>query len=101
MLSWPAWHDGRLVGVRAGAARGRRVVAIDLVDPRLRDSAAAERALRLLGDRITKAGTGSLAELEPGEGDVVGHDGEKGGGLAPFRRRLVAVPARCTISAAR
>jgi hypothetical protein len=84
---------------------GRRgageVVAIDLVDPRLRDSAAAERALRFIGDRITKRGTGSLAELEPGEGDIVGHDGEKGGGLPPFRRRLVAVPARCTISAAR
>jgi glycine/D-amino acid oxidase-like deaminating enzyme/nitrite reductase/ring-hydroxylating ferredoxin subunit len=56
----------------------------------------AQVALRFIGDPITKRGSRALADLEPGEGDIVRHDGEKVAGHRHDDGRLVAVSARCT-----
>jgi glycine/D-amino acid oxidase-like deaminating enzyme/nitrite reductase/ring-hydroxylating ferredoxin subunit len=77
----------------------------ELYDPnRLELRAAAPRfleenarvALHFAGDRLRHHGTRPIEELEPGEGDIVRHDGET---VAGFRRddgSLVAVSANCT-----
>jgi Rieske Fe-S protein len=56
----------------------------------------AEVGLRFLGDRITKPGRRSLADLRPGEGDIVRHEGER---VAAFRDddgTVTAVSSVCT-----
>ncbi len=56
----------------------------------------AEVGLRFLGDRITKPGRRSLADLRPGEGDIVRHEGER---IAAFRDddgTVTAVSSVCT-----
>ena len=56
----------------------------------------AEVGMRFLGDRLTKPGRRSLADLRSGEGDIVRHEGEK---IAAFRDddgTVTAVSPVCT-----
>ena len=56
----------------------------------------AHAGLRFVGDRITKPGSRSSDDLQPGEGDIVSLEGEK---VAAYRDEdgdLVAVSTRCT-----
>jgi Rieske Fe-S protein len=53
-------------------------------------------ALRFIGDRLTKPGTRSLEELEPGEGDIVRYRGEKVAGYRAEDGELFAVSPVCT-----
>ena len=84
---------------------GRDNAWAGLFDPnRLRPVAAAPKlieenarvALRFLGDRVTKRGTRALEDLEPGEGDIVSHEGEKVAGHRRDDGSLVAVSPICT-----
>jgi glycine/D-amino acid oxidase-like deaminating enzyme/nitrite reductase/ring-hydroxylating ferredoxin subunit len=56
----------------------------------------AQVALHFLGDRLTTRGTRPLAELAPGEGDIVDHAGEKVAGHRRDDGTLVAVSPLCT-----
>jgi glycine/D-amino acid oxidase-like deaminating enzyme/nitrite reductase/ring-hydroxylating ferredoxin subunit len=51
---------------------------------------------RFVGDRLTKRGTRPIADLRPGEGDIVSHKGEKVAGHRRDDGSLVAVSTRCT-----
>jgi len=56
----------------------------------------AQVGLRFVGDRLTKPGRRSVEDLEPGEGDIVRHEGSK---VAAFRDddgSLIAVSPTCT-----
>jgi glycine/D-amino acid oxidase-like deaminating enzyme/nitrite reductase/ring-hydroxylating ferredoxin subunit len=56
----------------------------------------AEAAVRFAGDRIARPGRRSIDELQPGEGDIVRHDGEK---VAAYRDEdgvVTAVSTTCT-----
>jgi glycine/D-amino acid oxidase-like deaminating enzyme/nitrite reductase/ring-hydroxylating ferredoxin subunit len=56
----------------------------------------AQVGLRFVGDRITKRGTRSIHDLEPGEGDIVSLEGEKVAAYRDEDGELVAVSTRCT-----
>jgi glycine/D-amino acid oxidase-like deaminating enzyme/nitrite reductase/ring-hydroxylating ferredoxin subunit len=56
----------------------------------------AEAGLRFVGDRLTKGGHRSLEDLEPGEGDIVRHDGRRVAGYRDDDGALVAVSPTCT-----
>jgi glycine/D-amino acid oxidase-like deaminating enzyme/nitrite reductase/ring-hydroxylating ferredoxin subunit len=84
---------------------GRESAAAQLFDPwrkTLRASAIklveenAQVGARLLGDRISKPSGRSVESLEPGEGDIVRHDGEKVAAYRDEKGTLVAVSPRCT-----
>jgi glycine/D-amino acid oxidase-like deaminating enzyme/nitrite reductase/ring-hydroxylating ferredoxin subunit len=84
---------------------GRESAAADLWDPwrkTLRASAVkwveenAQVGARFVGDRISKPGGRSIASLQPGEGDIVRHDGEKVAAYRDGEGKLVAVSPRCT-----
>jgi Rieske Fe-S protein len=64
--------------------------AVELVEQNL------QVGLRFVGDRVTKRGTRSIAELRPGEGDIVRVDGQKVAGHRREDGSLVAVSTRCT-----
>jgi len=77
----------------------------DLFDPnRFKPRAAARKlvsenaqaGLRFIGDRITKRGSRDLDDLEPGEGDITLHKGEKVAGHRRDDGSLVAVSPVCT-----
>jgi glycine/D-amino acid oxidase-like deaminating enzyme/nitrite reductase/ring-hydroxylating ferredoxin subunit len=59
-----------------------------------KENAAA--GVRFVGDRIRKPGCRSIEELEPGEGDIVKHNGKKVAGYRSEDGELVAVASRCT-----
>lgn len=91
-----------LAGLLRGEAGGP---AAELLDPwRLTPRASlpklikenAQAGLRMVGDRLTKRGGRPIDSLEPGEGDVVHHAGEKVAGFRDEDGRLVAVSTRCT-----
>ena len=84
---------------------GRENAWASLFDPnRLKPRAAAvrlvkenaEAGLHLVGDRLTKPGRRPIDDLEPGEGDIVRHRGEKVAGYRDDDGTLVAVSATCT-----
>jgi glycine/D-amino acid oxidase-like deaminating enzyme/nitrite reductase/ring-hydroxylating ferredoxin subunit len=84
---------------------GRTTAAAELFDPwRATVKASAAKlveenlqvASRFVGDRISKPGPRTLESLEPGEGDIVGHDGEKVAAYRDDQGRLTAVAPRCT-----
>jgi len=52
--------------------------------------------VRMIGDRVTKPGRRALEDLEPGEGDIVSHDGEKVAGYRDEDGTLHAVSSVCT-----
>ena len=56
----------------------------------------ADAGIRFVGDRLTKPGRRPIDELEPGEGDIVRHDGEKVAAFRDEQGRLTAVSATCT-----
>ncbi|MGH2948446.1 MAG: Rieske 2Fe-2S domain-containing protein [Solirubrobacteraceae bacterium] len=84
---------------------GRDNAAAELFDPgRINARASAARLLKenvevglhFFGDRLTKPGRRSLDDLEPGEGAIVRHEGEK---LAAYRDgggAVTAVSPTCT-----
>jgi glycine/D-amino acid oxidase-like deaminating enzyme/nitrite reductase/ring-hydroxylating ferredoxin subunit len=84
---------------------GRESAAAELWDPwrkTLRASAVkwveenAQVGARFVGDRLSKPGGRSIESLQPGEGDIVGHDGEKVAAYRDDEGALVAVSPRCT-----
>jgi len=84
---------------------GRESPWASLFDPnRFKPRAAAARfveenvkvGLHFVGDRLTKRGTRPIEELEPGEGDIVRHAGEKVAGHRRDDGTLVAVSPICT-----
>jgi glycine/D-amino acid oxidase-like deaminating enzyme/nitrite reductase/ring-hydroxylating ferredoxin subunit len=89
----------------ADLALGRTAMWADLFDPHrltLRASAPSvvrenvQVALRFVGDRLTKRGGGSLADLSPGEGAIVDRDGEQVAASRDDDGSVTAVSARCT-----
>ena len=84
---------------------GRESAAARLFDPWRKTARAsavklleenAQVGARFVGDRLTKPGGRDIDSLEPGEGDIVRHDGEK---VAAYRGESGAVHAvspRCT-----
>jgi glycine/D-amino acid oxidase-like deaminating enzyme/nitrite reductase/ring-hydroxylating ferredoxin subunit len=56
----------------------------------------AKVAVHFVADRVRKPGARSLDDLAPGEGDVVGHDGEKVAGYRDEAGALIAVSPVCT-----
>jgi Rieske Fe-S protein len=56
----------------------------------------AQVGLRFLGDRLTKPGSRPIEDLQPGEGDIVRHAGEKVAGHRRDDGTLVAVSPICT-----
>jgi glycine/D-amino acid oxidase-like deaminating enzyme/nitrite reductase/ring-hydroxylating ferredoxin subunit len=84
---------------------GRENAWASLFDPaRLKPRAAAvrlvkenaEAGLHFVGDRLTKPGRRPIEDLEPGEGDIVRHRGEKVAGYRDDDGTLVAVSPVCT-----
>jgi len=84
---------------------GRESAAAELFDPwrkTLRASAVkfveenAQVGARFLSDRISKPGGRPIESLQPGEGDIVRHDGEKVAAYRDDEGALVAVSSRCT-----
>ena len=84
---------------------GRDSAAAQLFDPwrrTVRASAVkfleenAQAGLRFAGDRLSKPGARPLDSLAPGEGDIVGHNGEKVAAYRDEDGALTAVSARCT-----
>jgi glycine/D-amino acid oxidase-like deaminating enzyme/nitrite reductase/ring-hydroxylating ferredoxin subunit len=70
-------------------------VALRAAAPRLLEE-NARVGMHFVGDRLKHRGTRPLESLEPGEGDIVRHEGEK---VAGYRREdgtLVAVSPNCT-----
>ena len=51
---------------------------------------------RMVRDRLVNRGERSLEDLEPGEGDIVRHEGEKVAGFRDDDGTLTAVSTRCT-----
>jgi glycine/D-amino acid oxidase-like deaminating enzyme/nitrite reductase/ring-hydroxylating ferredoxin subunit len=90
--------------VLAGLLLGQDSAAARLFDPwRMQPRAIpslvkenAQVGLRFVGDRVTKPGTRPIDSLEPGEGDIVRHRGEKVAAYRDDDGELVAVSARCT-----
>ena len=80
--AWAGLFDPNRVALRAAAPR--------FVEEN------ARVGLHFLGDRLTKRATRPLESLEPGEGDVVRHDGEKVAGHRRDDGTLVAVSPSCT-----
>jgi glycine/D-amino acid oxidase-like deaminating enzyme/nitrite reductase/ring-hydroxylating ferredoxin subunit len=84
---------------------GRDSAAAELFDPwrkTLRASAVnlleenAQVGARFLGDRISKPGGREIESLQPGEGGIVRHDGEKVAAYRDDAGELIAVSPRCT-----
>ena len=84
---------------------GRSNAYADLFTPNrlnLRASASAfvkenvPVAAHLIGDRVRKRGSRSLEDLQPGEGDIVRHRGEKVAGHRAEDGTLFAVSPTCT-----
>ena len=91
--------------ILADAILGRENPWAQLFDPnRFTPRASAVKLLeenakvgvRFFGDRLTKRATRPLEGLEPGEGDIVRHDGEKVAGHRRDDGSLVAVSPFCT-----
>jgi glycine/D-amino acid oxidase-like deaminating enzyme/nitrite reductase/ring-hydroxylating ferredoxin subunit len=91
--------------VLADLLAGRESAAADLFDPwrkTARQSVVklleenAQVGARFVGDRLTKPGGRDIDTLQPGEGDVVRHDGEKVAAYRDGDGTLVAVSPRCT-----
>ncbi len=55
-----------------------------------------EVGLHFFGDRLTKPGRRSLDDLEPGEGDIVRHEGEKVAAYRDAGGAVTAVSPTCT-----
>jgi glycine/D-amino acid oxidase-like deaminating enzyme/nitrite reductase/ring-hydroxylating ferredoxin subunit len=55
-----------------------------------------EFAMHLAGDRITKRGSRSIDDLEPGEGDIVRHGGQKVAAYRDEAGAVTAVSPMCT-----
>jgi glycine/D-amino acid oxidase-like deaminating enzyme/nitrite reductase/ring-hydroxylating ferredoxin subunit len=84
---------------------GRESAWAALFDPnRLTPRASARRlltenaasGLRFVRDRLANPGTRSIEDLQPGEGDIVRHDGEKVAAYRDEHGELSAVSPRCT-----
>jgi glycine/D-amino acid oxidase-like deaminating enzyme/nitrite reductase/ring-hydroxylating ferredoxin subunit len=84
---------------------GRESAAAQLFDPwrkTLRASALkfaeenAQVGAHFLGDRISKPGGRAIESLEPGEGDIVRHGGEKVAAYRDDGGKLIAVSPRCS-----
>lgn len=91
--------------VLADLLAGRESTAAKLFDPWRKTARAsavklleenAHVAARFVGDRLTKPGGREIDDLQPGEGDVVRHDGEKVAAYRDEHGALVAVSPRCT-----
>jgi glycine/D-amino acid oxidase-like deaminating enzyme/nitrite reductase/ring-hydroxylating ferredoxin subunit len=91
--------------VLADSIAGRESAAADLFDPWRKTARAsavklieenAQVAARLVGDRLTKPGNRPIESLQPDEGDIVRHDGEKVAAYRDEDGALVAVSPRCT-----
>lgn len=91
--------------VLADLVAGRDGVAAELFDPwrkTARQSAVklleenAQVGVRFFGDRLTKPGGREIDSLQPGEGDIVRHDGEKVAAYRDDDGALTAVSSRCT-----
>ncbi len=79
---WARLFDPNRVELRAGAPR--------FVEEN------ARVGLRFVGDRLKKRGTRPLESLEPGEGDIVRHEGERVAGHRRDDGTLVAVSPTCS-----
>ncbi|HEX6026265.1 MAG TPA: FAD-dependent oxidoreductase [Solirubrobacter sp.] len=79
---WASLFDPNRFNVRAGAAK--------LVTEN------AKAGVRFFADRLTKRGDRALDDLEPGEGDIVRHEGEKVAGYRDDDGTLYAVSPTCT-----
>jgi len=86
-------------------AGGRASPATKLFDPWRKTARAsapkllkenAQVGARFVGDRLRKPGDRSIDSLQPGEGDIVGHDGEKVAAYRDADGALLAVSSRCT-----
>lgn len=84
---------------------GRPNAWAELFDPnRFKPAASAAKLLeenaqagfRMVRDRVVNRGGRPIESLEPGEGDIVDHDGEKVAGHRRDDGSLVAVSTRCT-----
>jgi glycine/D-amino acid oxidase-like deaminating enzyme/nitrite reductase/ring-hydroxylating ferredoxin subunit len=80
--AWAGLFDPNRVELRAGAPR--------FVEEN------ARVGLRFLGDRIAKRGTRPIEALQPGEGAIVRHEGEKVAGHRRDDGTLVAVSPVCS-----
>jgi Rieske Fe-S protein len=89
----------------ADVLAGRASAAADLFDPWRKTARAsavklleenAQVGARFIGDRLAKPGIRQIDTLQPGEGDVVRHDGDKVAAYRDDDGALVAVSARCT-----
>jgi Rieske Fe-S protein len=56
----------------------------------------AQVAVRFFGDRLTKRGERPIEDLQPGEGDIVRHEGEKVAGYRDDDGALIAVTPVCS-----
>jgi glycine/D-amino acid oxidase-like deaminating enzyme/nitrite reductase/ring-hydroxylating ferredoxin subunit len=79
---WAGLFDPNRLTLRASAVR------------LVKENAVA--GLRFVGDRITKRGSRSIEELQPGEGDIVRLDGETVAAYCDDDGVLVAVSPTCT-----
>ncbi|MEJ7716112.1 MAG: Rieske 2Fe-2S domain-containing protein [Thermoleophilaceae bacterium] len=85
--------------------RGRENAWAPLFDPnRFKPAASAAKLLeenaqagfRMVRDRLVNRGQRQIESLEPGEGDIVKHRGQKVAGYRHADGSLVAVSTRCT-----
>ena len=79
---WASLFDPRRLNLRAAAVSGVKE--------------NAESGYRMVRDRVVNRGSRPIEELEPGEGDIVEHDGSKVAGYRDDDGQLVAVSTRCT-----
>ncbi len=91
--------------VLSDLCRGRDHAWADLFDPnRFKPLASATKLVeenaqagyRMVRDRLVNRGERPIESLEPGEGDIVNHRGEKVAGYRGDDGSLVAVSTRCT-----
>ena len=91
--------------VLADLIAGRESAAAQLFDPWRKTARAsvvklleenAHVGAHFVGDRLTKPGGREIDSLQPGEGDLVRHDGEKVAAYRDDDGALVAVSPRCT-----
>jgi glycine/D-amino acid oxidase-like deaminating enzyme/nitrite reductase/ring-hydroxylating ferredoxin subunit len=105
LAKWGMTNGTAAALILADALQGRENSWAELFNPyRLTPRASARKfltenaqvGLHFLGDRLKHRGSRSPADLAPGEGDIVRHDGEKVAAYRDERGELVAVSAICT-----
>jgi glycine/D-amino acid oxidase-like deaminating enzyme/nitrite reductase/ring-hydroxylating ferredoxin subunit len=83
-------QDNEWAGVFNPNRLNLRASAVKLVEEN------AQAGYRMVRDRLVNRGERSLDDLEPGEGDIVSHQGQKVAGFRDDDGKLTAVSTRCT-----